>query len=463
MSELLLGLARLWSRHALAILWQSALIFAVLWLATRLARRQSSLLRHSLWLLFLARLVLPGDLGLPVGAGSLARPLFASAGRPVDPVANAQAGLSVALILFGIWFAVAAGIALRLGKQFQFLRGALARAKPVEKGPLHDFFAWCAERIGHRSAAAATLWLSDDEAGPLVIGLRRPRIILPRSVVSSCTPAELETLLLHELAHVRRRDLLVNWIQVALQVLNWHNPLVWLANGELRRERELCCDDQVLMATGLRREVYGEGLIKVLRAAPQPLAAGPVGAVGMSESARALQQRLTRIMDRRRRVKARLTAASSLGLLVFGGVVLAALGPGTDLSPRASASPARHVPRAVAPGSASRLSNLPSPQAPAGSAQLPSVTGLLAAGAPGPGARPGGGALMSVSGPAAAVPSALPVGRAMLGIPLSPRHRQPFQVGFTVSDTLTLRIPLPPPGTVSPPATQLQAPASLPN
>jgi len=83
-----------------------------------------------------------------------------------------------------------------------------------------------------------------------VSGILKPVILLPVAAVNNLTTAELQTILLHELAHIRRNDYLHNLIQVAAETLLFFNPFLWLISARIRRERELCCDDMVLAATG---------------------------------------------------------------------------------------------------------------------------------------------------------------------------------------------------------------------
>jgi beta-lactamase regulating signal transducer with metallopeptidase domain len=369
-------LALRWSHHALALFCQSAAVFAAVWVVAGLARKQSAPFRYLLWLVVLARLALPADLGLPVGIGSLGRPLFAHFAQPpaleTAPVAagviapRVEGGLAsllpgLALAAFLIWLSGVCLLARLMLGRFRALQGRISSAQPVTEGPLHALFLKCCQAIPPPKLPRTTLWISSGFASPLVIGLGRPRVILPQALLPVCTQAELESLLLHELAHVRRRDLLVNWIQVALQVLYWYNPLVWLANRQLRRERELCCDDQVLVTTPLTRRDYGAGLVRVLQMAPQR-EAWSLGIIGLLESQHVLQTRIERIMSRKRKITVRLTALSLASFLLFGGIVLAVSGPGKvadrkTTPPRRPASPAPvralepapDSPRAVAP------------------------------------------------------------------------------------------------------------------
>ncbi|MGE5193173.1 MAG: M56 family metallopeptidase, partial [Deltaproteobacteria bacterium] len=81
---------------------------------------------------------------------------------------------------------------------------------------------------------------------PLVIGYLRPLILLPVGALARLTPAQLEAILAHELAHIRRHDWLVNALQVLAETVLFYHPAVWWISRRVRQSRELCCDDTAL-------------------------------------------------------------------------------------------------------------------------------------------------------------------------------------------------------------------------
>jgi beta-lactamase regulating signal transducer with metallopeptidase domain/protein involved in polysaccharide export with SLBB domain len=88
---------------------------------------------------------------------------------------------------------------------------------------------------------------------PSVIGWLRPTIVIPCSALTGLSPIHLDALLAHELAHIRRRDYLVNLIQLAIETLLFYHPAVWWISRQIRQEREHCCDDIAVQATVDRR------------------------------------------------------------------------------------------------------------------------------------------------------------------------------------------------------------------
>src|SRR5688572_23991155 len=85
---------------------------------------------------------------------------------------------------------------------------------------------------------------------PTVIGWLRPVVLLPVSALTGLTRQQLETILAHELAHVRRHDFIVNLFQTAVETLFFYHPAVWWISSKIRMEREHCCDDLAVELCG---------------------------------------------------------------------------------------------------------------------------------------------------------------------------------------------------------------------
>lgn len=92
----------------------------------------------------------------------------------------------------------------------------------------------------------------------------RPVIIFPEHIIEKFTEPELRAILYHELAHIKRKDILTNWFQILTQILYFFNPLVWYANRQIRIEREQACDDRVLEGGKEERKSYADALLKVV-------------------------------------------------------------------------------------------------------------------------------------------------------------------------------------------------------
>lgn len=103
-------------------------------------------------------------------------------------------------------------------------------------------------------------------ANPLIIGIVRPAIVIPRGLASQLSKKELSFVLLHELTHWKRKDLLIQLFITLISFLHWFNPLLWFLKSEIRRLSELACDEQVLELIGEQEtKDYGSLILKILR------------------------------------------------------------------------------------------------------------------------------------------------------------------------------------------------------
>jgi beta-lactamase regulating signal transducer with metallopeptidase domain/Leucine-rich repeat (LRR) protein len=148
---------------------------------------------------------------------------------------------------------------------------------------------------------------------PLVVGHLRPLILLPLSLASQMPVAQLEAILAHELAHVRRHDYLVNLWQTLVETVLFYHPAVWWLSRRMRQERENCCDDMAVAVVENRVE-YGRALLAVaeLQAHPAALALGVRGG--------SLPARIARLFPGQRG-----SHAIDSGNLVVSGVLLSAM------------------------------------------------------------------------------------------------------------------------------------------
>jgi len=113
---------------------------------------------------------------------------------------------------------------------------------------------------------------------PAVIGWLRPVVLLPASALTGLSPLQLDALLAHELAHVRRGDYLVNLLQTVIETLLFYHPAVWWVSARVRQEREHCCDDLAVTVCG-DAMVYARALVGMegLRVPPRAFAPAAAG------------------------------------------------------------------------------------------------------------------------------------------------------------------------------------------
>jgi HEAT repeat protein/beta-lactamase regulating signal transducer with metallopeptidase domain len=238
---------------------------------------------------------------------------------------------SVAELLLALWIAGGALLLARLVAGVLYVRRLIGRATIVGDGIWSVELARAATRLGVRRPVQ--LLRSSEVAMPITCGVLWPKIVLP-AIAAEWTAERRRAVLLHELAHVRRHDVLTQMVARVACALYWFHPLVWAAARRLRAESERACDDRVLRA-GTHPSEYAEHLLHIVRSvgrARAPVAALPLAQVSEFEG------RLIAILEPDARRHA-LSAVHVLGItlaVALTAIPLAAMGPAR----RAPASPA---------------------------------------------------------------------------------------------------------------------------
>ncbi|MBN2138126.1 MAG: hypothetical protein JW720_09980 [Sedimentisphaerales bacterium] len=353
---------------ALPMLIQSGVLILLLLLADIVLRKRvRAVFRYWIWMLVLVKLLLPTSLAGPFSIGywigdelafvdteqynydtqaeqlslrpypdlsSVGPAVYApaTAGAAIDdpvgesavvPVAEIQ--ISWQGIVFVLWVAAAGAMVLLLIQRAIFVRGLVAQAIEAEQ-PIYDILDNCRKRI--RVGGRLRLKISPNATSPAVCGLFRPVILLPGNLSSDLGAEDLQVVLLHELAHIKRGDLWVNLLQALVQIAYFYNPLVWLANAVIRRAREQAVDEAVLVTMGERALRYPETLVSVAKLAFKRPALS-LRLIGVVESKGALAARVKRILSRP------IPKSAKLGMVGFGAIIVAAF----VLLPMAKAQP----------------------------------------------------------------------------------------------------------------------------
>jgi beta-lactamase regulating signal transducer with metallopeptidase domain len=195
-----------------------------------------------------------------------------------------------------LWLAAALAYSGRVGREWGISRRLAATGLPITDETLLERYALMGLRFG--LSRLPRLLLSEEVDSPVLIGALRPALVLPPGILASCTNEELDAILAHELAHLKRRDLLWAWVPTLAQALFFFHPLVWLTRQEWRLAQEIACDELALRVTRVPALQYGQVVLKVAAQRPSPRLREPaaVGAVG---SYRTLRRRLLAIQQYR--------------------------------------------------------------------------------------------------------------------------------------------------------------------
>lgn len=242
-------------------------------------------------------------------------------------------------LLLSLWLGGALLSLLRPGLGLWGIARLSQASRPVLDAATSALAGECAAALGLARTPALR---SAGAPVPMTWGWRRPVVLLP-DAARDWTEGRLRAVLLHELAHVRRRDWLSHRMADAVCALYWFHPLVWLTARRLRAEGEIACDDLVL-TSGVAAPDYARHLLDVARALSP--AAIPQTAIAMARTAR-IEGRLKMILDhtRPRRALTRRALLLVLGLSAAALVPLAVLRPGARAA--ASGTSPRHVPETV--------------------------------------------------------------------------------------------------------------------
>lgn len=281
---------------------KGSVVIALVALAVSLfGTRLSARWRHALWLIVLIRLAVPVSLpatwsvfnylpstNLPMerasglalhirpGGEIVASPSGAMALEPTWWERHGRAVLT-------IWVAGFAVVLLRLAFASRRLNREVARAEASRDGEasarLAAVVAESRSVVGLQREVAVIV--AETVRTPALHGIVRPKLLLPEVVARSFGHREVRHIVLHELWHLRRNDVAVNWFLSLIQAVHWFNPLVWYAVARIREEREMCCDELALSCLEEdERSGYGSTILRLLEefrtAAPVPALVGIV-------------------------------------------------------------------------------------------------------------------------------------------------------------------------------------------
>jgi beta-lactamase regulating signal transducer with metallopeptidase domain len=311
-----------------AVTWKgSLLVAAMLLLHTLLRRWIPAGWRHALLLVALVRLALPIAPASPLSIFNLAAAPAAVPRIQIVPVANGSiepiviprripatqqhtaSPTTVALIM--IWAAGALLVGGTVLRRSLRVSRRLSDVSDISRPDLIALLDSARAAIGvRRNVKLATTSGIDT---PSLHGWFRPVLLLPSPLLESFSPEQLRFIFLHEMAHLRRADVPLNWFIAAVHAINWFNPLVWLAVSRLAEDRELACDELALSRVGKQeRTAYGQTVLQLLDQLRTPSLVP--GLVGMSSTHDQIKRRILMIATFRN---------TSRFSLLFGAATLA--------------------------------------------------------------------------------------------------------------------------------------------
>ena len=356
--------------YAVGIFIQASVLIVLLLIVDfMLRKRVRAVFRYCLWMLLFVKLVLPASFTLPTGIGYWMGDYFPSEvsmakwipqaeeivpttlkinqrSIPLEPVVtnetavidiyqgliplepvmtNEKAATGIELeaicwqgLVFLGWLVGMLVLLVLLVKRVCFVRGLIAQSRPAN-GRLLELLDECRCLIGIRQNIE--LRLTGNRLSPADCGLFKPIILMPATLPEKLSREKLKTVLIHELAHIKRGDVWVHLVQTVLQIIYFYNPFVWLANAMVRRVREQAVDEMVLVTLKPETKSYSNMLIDIAEMAfwrPN----FSLRIIGVVESKKALERRIKHMLSRPVPKSSKLGYLGLIAIVVIGAILL---------------------------------------------------------------------------------------------------------------------------------------------
>jgi bla regulator protein blaR1 len=320
--------------------WQSTLCALLAAMLTLAFRKNQAQIRHTLWLAASLKFLVPFSLLINLGS-RLASPRFAVSGRNalfsameglgepftfvvVAPVHHATSTAHLLTMLPGlivvVWLCGFVTFVILWSVRWHRVAAIVHRSTAMDRGREVDALRQLEKVVGVRRPME--LMLSRASAlEPGVFGVFRPVLLWPATISEHLHDAHLKAILAHELAHLRHRDNLAAALHMSVEAAFWFHPMVWWIGARLVEERELACDEEVLLL-GNPPSIYAESILKTCeycRESPLPCVSGVTGAELKKRIVRIMTPNMVQKLSAGRRLAlASVGIAAVVGPLLFG-------------------------------------------------------------------------------------------------------------------------------------------------
>lgn len=328
--------------------WQIVLLVLIVAVVSRFLQHRSAHVRYLLWVLVLAKCLVPPLFSIPVAvlpgqamAATSVPPVVVSDRVQLSPILPEETtdlvtSSASAQSLWGRWSNIksttwitltwlSGSMLLGLWTLFRAIR--LHRIIQANRCPLPDSVQSQVTLYSKRMHVqhVPQIWQLPQSSQPFVWGLVRGGIYLPERLVHQ--QDGLREVLAHEICHVLRFDAFINLLQTLAQIFFWFHPVVWWANRMLRCEREKCCDEMALVLLGDCPKQYGHAIVDTLVVEHQN--AFPIPSLAVAGPVKNIEDRLKTIMEPQRHFQRR---PGKVSMLIATIVALALLPTGLALT-----------------------------------------------------------------------------------------------------------------------------------
>jgi beta-lactamase regulating signal transducer with metallopeptidase domain len=337
-------------------LWQPALIAGIAWVALKISRCNNATTRHAVWSLALvASFIVPFISAMPIVLPHYTTSPVASVQQKHVPttqfrasheaVPPRQSSLSVtrpsfqvqptiAQIATAAWLVVVLAILARLLISLIYLNRLKHDALPLAVEARHALTRYDRAHKGDRDVR---ICVSDEITVPVAVGIFDAMILIPSDLVHELDANDLDRVLLHELAHVRRSDDWINLFERIVQAMFFFSPGIYWISRQMDLEREVACDDWVLEQSA-ENVPYARCLARIVEMTQWPYRAP--AAPGVFVTRKSMSIRIERLLARGRDIRVRLALVPSLLALLF---IVAVVIAGGFVSPTIAYTLDQHV------------------------------------------------------------------------------------------------------------------------
>jgi len=243
---------------------------------------------------------------------------FPKTAAPITSVVTTLPPITWQAIVFLLWLVGIFVFSILLIQRMLSILGLIAQSKPTQ-GRLLEALDQCRRQVG--IGRSVELRLSSHVQSPAVCGFFKPVILMPTTLLEELSKDKLRAVLIHELIHIKRCDLWVNFVQTFLQIIYFYNPFVWFASAVVRRLREQAVDETVLVAMGAEAKSYSNTLIDIAELAFFRTSFG-LRLIGVAESKKSLHRRIRHMLSRPIPQSAKVGVFGTFVIFVIAAVLL---------------------------------------------------------------------------------------------------------------------------------------------
>lgn len=330
-------------------LWQSTIFLFAAVLLTLAFRKNRAQVRYWIWLSASLKFLVPFALLMSLGSTAwndlAARKMAASIATPAVSLTVAQIaqpfsetqtfggaasatthGTNWLIVGIAVWACGFFALTLMRLRGWLRVRAALRTSKPIDIASQQVIDRHSESRFeGRRTPLEISLRTTPGLLEPGVVGIFRQTLLLPEGILQNLTPPQLESVLAHELAHIRRRDNFTAAIHMLVEAIFWFHPAVWWIGARLVEERERACDESVLSRGNAPRD-YAEailGVCKLYVESPLVCVSGVTGADLKKRIHEILSGHVSDELRLVKKVALAIAAVLALALPIFMGAITA--------------------------------------------------------------------------------------------------------------------------------------------